>query len=116
MLSATCGLGRLDDVGRLRPFRASGDLKFYLLSRSERFKAIPHNSRKVDEHIVPTGLFDESISLLCVEPLHNALCCQDRCPPSSKRSLPSSAEIHACVPTRISEREVGTPRSSLGAS
>ena len=43
-LSATCGLGRLEDVGRLRPFRARGNLELYLLSRSERLEAIPHNS------------------------------------------------------------------------
>jgi hypothetical protein len=78
---AHCDLRRLDDMGRLRPLRAIGNLEFYLLSCTKRFKAISHNSRKVNKHIVSTRLLDETIPLLCVKPFHNPFCCQDRCPP-----------------------------------
>jgi len=77
---------RLRYIGRLRSFRTLGNLELYLLSCTKRFKAVPRNPRIVDKYIVSTGLFDESISLFCVKPLHNPFC-QDDCPPFSKRSL-----------------------------
>ncbi len=43
MLSAHYDLSRLHDIGRLRSFRAVGNLELYLLSCPERLEAIPHN-------------------------------------------------------------------------
>jgi hypothetical protein len=79
-------LGRLDHIGRLRPFRAFGNLELYRLSCTKRFKAIPRDPRIVNKHIIAAGLLDESISLLCVKPLHYPFC-QGPCPPFSKRFL-----------------------------
>ena len=62
---------RFGYIGRLGPFRAIGNLELYLLSCTKRFKALPRNPRIVNKHIVPTRLFDKSISLLGIKPFHN---------------------------------------------
>ena len=86
MLFALCDLSRLDYMGRLRPFRAIGNLELYLLPCSEGFKAVPRNSRIMNKHIVSARLLDKSIALLCVKPLYHPFC-QGHCPPFPKRSL-----------------------------
>jgi hypothetical protein len=86
MLSALCDSGRLDYIGRLRPFRTVGNFEFHLLPCTKRFEALPRDPRIVNKHIIASGLLDEPVSLLCVKPLHYPFC-QGRCPPFSKRSF-----------------------------
>ena len=63
----------LRHVRGLIPLRAPHDLEGHFLSRRQGLEPVSLDGREMNEHVLPALLFDESVPLSGVEPLHSTI-------------------------------------------